>query len=404
MAEDVELVEAMRQVVRRFAEDRIAPRVDALERGEERPYALIREMAVELGFDSLVGPMIEAMNRRAPRTPEDERPRRPGPLEQPGLLASMLCELARVNPGFALSFGASLGLFGQTVLRHGTPAQRERWARPVLTGEKVGAWALTEPAAGSDAFALRSVARAVDGGFRLSGEKTFITNAPDADAMIVYARVQGGAADGRLAAFVVERGMEGLATSSPFEKMGMRSSPTGAIHLDDVFVTPAHVLGLDLAQDAFPTAGSRRTILESLLSERVGLCGLALGIIDAAVERALRYAKERVQFGQPIAQFQAVQLRLARMWAARETAQAVFERAIRIVGSEAPDPAALCAAKYTTSTLATEVALDAVQVLGGNGYMQAYRVEGLARDAKLLEIGGGTSDIQLLAIARQVLA
>jgi len=147
----------------------------------------------------------------------------------------------------------------------------------------------------------------------------------------------------------------------------------------------------------------KRTAIETLLGERAGLAGMGLAIVEESLQLATEYAKERRQFGQPIAQFQAVQLRLARMYAAQETVRALLDRGRALADSGDASLAYFCAAKYTSSTLATECALDAVQILGGNGYTADYRVEGLARDAKLLEIGGGTSDIQLLAVARELL-
>jgi alkylation response protein AidB-like acyl-CoA dehydrogenase len=178
--------------------------------------------------------------------------------------------------------------------------------------------------------------------------------------------------------------------------MGMRASPTGSIHLDEVRIPADRLLG-------DPDDSGKRAAVETLQGERAGLAGMALGIIEESLQLATTYAKERRQFGQPIAQFQAVQLRLARMFAAQETVRALLDRVRRLVESGNATLAHFCAAKYTASTLATECALEAVQVLGGNGYTADYRVEGFARDAKLLEIGGGTSDIQLLAVARELL-
>jgi alkylation response protein AidB-like acyl-CoA dehydrogenase len=333
-------------------------------------------------------------------------------LGDPEFSGTILYELTRALPGFALSFGASLGLCGQSLLRRGTTEQQERWARPVLAFERIGCWALTEPEAGSDAFSLRTIARRVDGGFALSGEKSFITNAPIADVFVVFARIAGAPFDGEVRPFVLERGDPGLATGRPLDKMGMRSSPTGSIHLDDARVPADRLLG-------DPEESGKRAAIETLLGERAGLSGMALGIIEESLQLATAYAKERKQFGQPIASFQAVQLRLARMYAAQETVRALLERGRALVAAggatsagdgRSPKDAAstsllayFCAAKYSASTLATACALDAVQVLGGNGYTAEYRVEGLARDAKLLEIGGGTSDIQLLAVARELL-
>jgi alkylation response protein AidB-like acyl-CoA dehydrogenase len=368
-----EWLEEAGKIARTFERERLLPRARELDRSGAGLIELMRELAGALGLPELA---------RA----EDEL------LFDPELTGALLHELTRALPGFALSFGASFGLCGQSLLRRGTPAQRERWAAPVLSFARIGCWALTEPEAGSDAFSLRTTARRLpDGGFSLSGEKAFITNAPIAEVMVIYARLDDG-----IRPFVVERSDPGVATSPPLDKMGMRASPTGSIHLDDARIPADRLLG-------DPEESGKRTAIETLLGERAGLAGMALGIVEESLEVATAYAKERRQFGQPIAQFQAVQLRLARMYAAQETVRALLERGRSLARSGDASLAFFCAAKYTASTLATECALDAVQILGGNGYTADYRVEGLARDAKLLEIGGGTSDIQLLAVARELL-
>jgi alkylation response protein AidB-like acyl-CoA dehydrogenase len=370
---------------RAFARERILPRARELERHGGEPGTgarpsdgvplaeLLRDLAEALGLAEL-----------------DDEAR-----TSPELTSAILLELTRVLPGFALSFGASLGLCGQALFRRGTPEQRERWAAPVLGFERIGCWALTEPEAGSDAFSLRASARRTAGAFELSGEKSFITNAPIADVFVVYARIEGTPYDGEIRPFVLERA-DGVRTGRPLEKMGMRSSPTGSIYLDGVRVPADRLLG-------DPAESGKRAALETLVGERAALCAMALGIVEECLSLALAYARERRQFGEPIASFQAVQLRLARMYAAQETIRALIESGRRRVQAGEFSLAAFCAAKYTASTLATECALDAVQVLGGNGYTADYRVEGLARDAKLLEIGGGTSDIQLLAVARELI-
>lgn len=365
-------------LARTFARQRLLPRARELERDSAGLPALMRELADTLGLAQLARAGEAAIG-------------------DPALTGALLHELTRVLPGFALSFGASLGLCGQSLLRRGTAEQRARWAVPVLGFERVGCWALTEPEAGSDAFSLRSVARRLPGGgFSITGEKSFITNAPIAEVFVVFARVQGAPFDGEVRPFVLERADAGLSTGAPLDKMGMRSSPTGSIYLDEVRAPADRLLG-------DPAESGKRAALETLLGERAGLAGMALGIIEESLELATSYAKERRQFGQAIAQFQAVQLRLARMYAAQETVRALLERGQRLAAAGEASLAYFCAAKYTASTLATEAALEAVQLLGGNGYTADYRVEGLARDAKLLEIGGGTSDIQLLAVARELL-
>ena len=321
-----------------------------------------------------------------------------GLLADHALGASLMGPLTRVCPGFALSFGASLGLCGQSLLRKGTPAQRNRFARPVLAFEKIGCWAITEPEAGSDAFSLRTQARKVADGWELSGEKCFITNAPIADTFVVYARVAdtGTALDGQIRHFVLERADAGLTTSPPISKMGMRASPTGSIFMAEVRVPEDRLIG-------DPDESGKRAALETLLGERAALAAMASAVIEESLALALAYAKERKQFGQPIASYQAVQLRLARMYAAQETVRALIDRTGLLQAAGDLSLAYLCAAKYTASTLASEAAMEAVQILGGAGYTTSMRVEGLARDAKLLEIGGGTSDIQLLAVAREIL-
>ncbi|MFN2546479.1 MAG: acyl-CoA dehydrogenase family protein [Myxococcales bacterium] len=371
-----ELVEEAGRIARTFARDRLLPRARDLERSTDGLIDLMRELAGRLGLPEMTGSEL---------------------LHDPELTATLLYELTRALPGFALSFGASFGLCGQSLLRRGTPAQRERWAAPVLSFARIGCWALTEPEAGSDAFSLRTTARRIaDGAFSLSGEKAFITNAPIAEVMVVHARLQGAPHDGEIRPFVLERGDRGVTTGPPLDKMGMRASPTGSIFLDDVRIPADRLLG-------DPEESGKRTAIETLLGERAGLAGMALGIIEESLQLATEYARQRRQFGQPIAQFQAVQLRLAGMYAAQETVRALVDRGRALARSGDTSLAFSCAAKYTSSTLATECALDAVQILGGNGYTVDYRVEGLARDAKLLEIGGGTSDIQLLAVARELL-
>ncbi|HEX4445387.1 MAG TPA: acyl-CoA dehydrogenase, partial [Polyangiaceae bacterium] len=320
------------------------------------------------------------------------------------------------------------GLCGGAILARGTAAQRERFAVPVMTLDKIGAWALTEPGAGSDAFgSMATRARAVEGGWRLSGSKTFITNAPYADVFVVYARVEGGgesasesgAETARVRAFIVERGAQGLETGPPMRKMGMHTSPTGEIFLDDVFVASDGLLGGGAGgsgsggthgasgptADGTPGGDERAAARSSLKSERFGMTPMCLGIVDRCLEESLRYAKERVQWGQPIASFQLVQEKIARMYTARTLIHTLLMRQLEAdragVGLSIEEASAC---KLYCARATTEVALEAVQLKGGAGYMRDGVVEMLARDAKLLQIGGGTDEIQILRIAREVLS
>jgi alkylation response protein AidB-like acyl-CoA dehydrogenase len=311
-----------------------------------------------------------------------------------------------------MAFGASLGLFGGAVMSKGTLEQKERFALPVLTLEKIGAWGLTEPGAGSDAFgSMKTHAKRTDGGFRLSGSKTFITNAPFADNFLIYARMLGedfGPQDVR--AFIVERGSKGLSTSAPFKKMGMHASPTGEIFLDDVFVPKDQLLGGEQADSqvgARPLRGSsdaRSAARESLKGERFGMTPMCLGILDRCLEESIKYAKQREQWGKPIATFQLVQEKLAKMFATKSVVQALLFRQLEAdkagVGLSVEEASA---SKLYCARETTACALEAVQIMGGAGYMNGSVVEMLARDAKLFQIGGGTDEIQILRIARELL-
>ena len=294
-----------------------------------------------------------------------------------------------------MAFGASLGLCAGAIMSRGTLEQKQRFALPVLTMEKIGAWALTEPGAGSDAFgSMATRARKVDGGWRLSGSKTFITNASYADTFVVYART----GDQDVRAFIVERGAQGLSTGKPFKKMGMHTSPTGEVFLDDVFVPGDQLLG---GEDQ---ASARAAAKSSLKGERFGMTPMCLGIVDRCLEESVVYAKSRVQWGKPIASYQLVQEKIAKMYTARSVIHALLMRQLEADrAGVALTVEEASASKLYCARVTTEVAMEAVQLKGGAGYMQDGVVEMLARDAKLLQIGGGTDEIQILRIAREVL-
>jgi alkylation response protein AidB-like acyl-CoA dehydrogenase len=408
------------QLIRTWCATRLGPAVADLEDGKTPPYALMRELCATFGIADMVRAAL-LKGRTEGEPARDRASNDPGRASSPGgdagrassrsaegpLMAILMMELSRFCPGFAMSFGASLGLCGGAILARGTADQRARFALPVMTMEKIGAWALTEPGAGSDAFgSMLTRARRVEGGWRLSGSKTFITNAPYADVFVVYARVDAGASAGvgtdaatGVRAFVVERGALGLTTGGPMRKMGMHTSPTGEIFLDDVFVPGDQLLGGDDADNERAAAKS------SLKGERFGMTPMCLGIVDRCLEESVRYAKERVQWGQPIASFQLVQEKIARMYTARTVIQALLLRQLEAdragVGLSVEEASA---SKLYCARTAMDVGMDAVQLKGGAGYMRDGIVEMLARDAKLLQIGGGTDEIQILRIAREVLS
>jgi alkylation response protein AidB-like acyl-CoA dehydrogenase len=399
----------VKQMVRRWANDKLEPKVPDLEAGES-PYPLMREFATTFGIPAMVRGAFE---RRAKKARGDDGKggdgdgkgdRLGGLAGADGALSAILSmELSRVSPGFMLAFGASMGLAGGAILGKGTAEQQQRWALPLLTWEKIGAWGMTEPGAGSDAFrAMRTVAVPKGESYVLNGQKTFITNAPDADILVVYAKIDRGdgvpLADRPIQAFVLERGDAGLSTSKPMKKMGMNASPTGEIFLSDCTVPADRLLGLK------EKAQGRQSGKDVFHSERTGMAPMCVGIIDRCLEIATAYALERVTWGKAIAEYQLVQEKLARMFMHLQNCEnLMFKQLALEAEGKSMTAAEASATKLYCARAATECALEAIQVLGGNGYMREYRVEMLMRDAKLLQIGGGTDEIQILNIARHLL-
>ena len=392
----------LRDTFRGFFTREIEPHVPAMEHGELLPYDLMRHMHRALGLDA----MLSSAGRRREHAGCGDASASPSPDAAASALGldanaaryartTFTVEMARVSPSFALSYGASIGLFAGNVLGKGTPEQIERFARPVLRSEKIGAWGLTEPGAGSDALrGMRTTARRDGDHYVLNGSKTFITNAPYADVFLVYARADDGEAAGAIQPFIVERGTPGLSTGPAMKKMGMRGSPTGEIFLDDVRVPTDQLLGGGVRE--------RDHVKASLAVERGGLAVLSYGIAERCFEIARDYALERRQFGQPIANFQLVQGRLARMYVALSNCRRIVY-ADWLAGRTLKESVAdVCAGKLYCAEMGTFVAFEAIHILAGNGYMEEYVVERLARDAKLIELGGGTTEIQILTIAREL--
>ena len=395
----------IRRALRQFIKAEIEPHNDAMEANTMPPYEPMRKLGQMIGLRELSTQALEkARKREAARREGREEKRAAGFTGggDPYLAALLAVELSRVNPGFTMAFGAAIGLCGQTILRRGTLRQVERWARPVLALEKIGAWAITEPGSGSDAFGMRTTARRLaDDRYLLSGSKTFITNAPYADVMVVYAKlvVPDGPAERRPPqGFVLERGMKGLTTGPCMQKMGMHSSPTGEIFLDEVEVTREHLLG-EVEEE--PAHGQ---VVDVFKGERTGVVPMCLGIIERVLEDSLAYANQRTTWGQPIASYQLIQEKLARMMVAYTNVKNILMKQLwadteghRVSLAEAS------AQKLYATRVTTEVCLEAIQILGGNGYMKEYQVERFMRDAKLLQIGGGTDEIQILHVARDLL-
>jgi len=301
-------------------------------------------------------------------------------------------EMSRVCAGFALSHGATVGLAAGNIRAKGTGEQKKRWADPLMKLEKIGAWALTEPQAGS--AAIRDMkARAVRDGdhYVLNGSKTFITNAPYADVFVIYAKLQQSGSSS-VQAFVCERGDPGLETGKPFKKMGFKSSPTGEVFLSDCRIPADRLLGGE------PSGNG--AVRERLSRERIGLQAISYGIMERAFEIALKYGRERHQGGQPIGNYQLVQRRLARMYMALANARAYVFADILAGRSLGGGVADASVGKLYVAEMASYVATEAIHILAGNGYMEEFIVERLLRDAKLIELGGGTTEIQELTAGR----
>jgi short-chain 2-methylacyl-CoA dehydrogenase len=361
-----------RDTVRQFAEARIAPVAEELDRTGRFPVELVRE-AADLGLLGI-----------------------PLPTECGGAGADTVSyavaieELARVDSSFAITVAAHTSLGTMPIHLFGSDEQRERWLPALAAGERLGAFGLTEPEAGSDAGATRTTARLEDGSWVIDGAKMFITNAGTELSGLVTITARTGPDE--ISNLVVENGTPGYEQGPPLRKMGWKSSDTRELTFAGCRVPADHLLGArgrGLAQ-----------FLEILDGGRIGVAALGLGLAQGAFELALRYARERRQFGRPIAQFQAIQFKLADMATEIEAARNLVLKAAWLKDRGRPFAHAAAVAKLYTGELARRAANEAVQIHGGYGYMDEFAVSRFYRDAKILEIGEGTNEIQRLVIAR----
>ncbi|MFO0553615.1 MAG: acyl-CoA dehydrogenase family protein [Polyangiaceae bacterium] len=286
-------------------------------------------------------------------------------------------EFAKSDPGFTLAYLAHAMLFVNNFYYAGNASQRAKYLPKVLSGEHIGAMGMTEPGAGTDVLGMKTVARLDGDHFVLKGQKSLITNAPEADVFIVYAKV-----DGRVTSFIVERDFPGLSTPSKFHKMGMRASSLGEIVLDDVRVPAENVLGT--------VGGGITNMMRNLEIERLTLAAMSLGIADRCLEIMTRYAADRQSFGKSIAEHGQIQRYIGDSYAMTEATRALVYSVARNVRSDVQNRLGTDAAKLFAAPVAKHVADNAMQVLGGWGYCDEYKVERFLRDAKLMEIGGGT--------------
>jgi isovaleryl-CoA dehydrogenase len=374
-----ETIDMLRESVRAFAQDEIAPRAADIDRANVFPPDLWRK----LGDLGLLGITVDEAYGGAGM----------------GYVAHVVAmeEISRASGSVGLSYGAHSNLCVNQIRRNGNEAQKRKYLPKLVAGEHVGALAMSEPGAGSDVVSMRLSAARRGDAFVLNGSKMWITNGPDADTLVVYAKTdpQGGARG--ITAFIVEKGMPGFSTAQKLDKLGMRGSNTCELVFQDCAVPAANVLGAE---------GRGASILMSGLDyERAVLAGGSLGLMAAALDVAIPYVHERQQFGQPIGEFQLMQGKLADMYttfnACRAYVYAVAAALDRGHGGTAARKDAAGAILYA-SEKATWLANEAIQCLGGNGYINDYPAGRLWRDAKLYEIGAGTSEIRRMLIGREL--
>jgi alkylation response protein AidB-like acyl-CoA dehydrogenase len=405
----------LRDALRKFIETEIAPNIEELEHGDTPPYDVLRKMYKTFGIGDMG---VQRFERQMAREKEDRAARERGEepkarekrevsfeqgLDSAAMQLLPIIELCRYCPGMVTAMGVSVGLTAGAIRAKGTIEQKERFVPQLLTFEKVGAWAITEPGSGSDAFgSMQSTAKRDGDGYVLNGSKTFITNGPYADTLVFICKLDedNDPKERKILSFILDSGMEGLEQSKPLRKMGMHSSPTGQLFLDDVRVGRDRLIG-ETEGSGTGRSGAKATFN----TERVGVAAMALGVVERCLELCIEYSKTRVQFGQSIGQFQLIQNKLAEMEVARmNLQQLVFSQIERAALGKPSSMAEASACKLYAARAAMNVALEAVQLYGGNGYMAEFHVEQLCRDAKVLQIYAGTDEIQISQIARSLLA
>jgi alkylation response protein AidB-like acyl-CoA dehydrogenase len=309
--------------------------------------------------------------------------------------AILIEEVARVCASTAVIIDVHTSVGMEPILNYGSERQKQRWLPGLASGEILGAFALTEPGAGSDAASLRTSARKVDGGYVLNGSKTFITNLGRAGTYIVMARTGGPGAAG-ISAFVVEAETPGLRCAQPFQKMGLNGSPTGELFLEDCRVGPDALLGRE--GQGFAIA------MTALDAGRIGISAQALGLAEGAISDAIEYTKQRQQFGKAVAEFQGLQFMLADMATQVEAARLLVYRAASLCDAGRPFTREASMAKLFCTDTAMSVTIDAVQLMGGYGYIEEFPAARRMRDAKAAQIYEGTNQVQRVVIARQLLS
>ncbi len=370
-------VEALRQEVRKFAEKEIRPHVMAWDESKTYPLQVMKQLG-EMGMMGII-------------FPEEYGGAGMGYLEY----AVVVEELSRVDGSVGISIAAHNSLCANHIYAMGSEAQKQKYLVPLASGKAIGAWGLTEPGAGSDAGAQLTTAKKEGSHYVLNGTKNFITHATVGDIAVVMARTSPGKGTDGISAFILEKGMNGFRAGKQENKLGLRASDTSELILEDVKVPEENLLGEE-------GVGFRQA-MKTLDGGRISIGALGLGMAQGAFEEAAKYAKQRKTFGKPIAEHQAIAFKLADMQVQVEAARLLIYKAANLKDQGKPYGKAASMAKLYSSEIACRVADDAVQILGGYGYIKDYPVEKYYRDVKLCTIGEGTSEIQRTVISRYLM-
>jgi len=373
LGEDIDL---LRETVREFAATEVAPRAQAIDRDNEFP----RDLWPRLGELGLLGITVEPEFGGAGL----------------GYLAHVVAveELSRASGSVGLSYGAHSNLCVNQLRRWGTEPQKRKYLPSLISGEHLGALAMSEPGAGSDVMSMRTRADLRGDRYILNGRKMWITNGPTAEVLVVYVKIDPSLGNRGVTAMIIERGFKGFSTAQKLDKLGMRGSDTCELVFDDCEVPAENVLG--------EVGGGARVLMSGLDYERVVLAGGPLGLMRAGLDLVLPYVHERKQFGEPIGAFQLMQAKLADMYTMTNACRAYVYSVAQACDRGRTARMDAAAAILLASEQATQMALQVIQALGGNGYINDFPAGRLLRDAKLYEIGAGTSEIRRMLIGREV--
>jgi len=372
-----ETAEAIRETTRRFAENEIAPIAAEIDRSNTFP----RQLWPKLGDLGLHGITVE----------EEWGGAGLGYLEH----CVAMEEVSRASASVGLSYGAHSNLCVNQIRRWATDAQKAKYLPGLISGQHVGSLAMSEAGSGSDVVSMRTRADKKGDRYVLNGTKMWITNAPEAETLVVYAKTDPDAGPKGITAFLIERGMKGFSVSPKLDKMGMRGSDTAELVFEDCEVPEENVMG--------PVGGGVAVLMSGLDYERAVLAAGPLGIMQACLDVVVPYVQERKQFGRPIGEFQLMQAKLADMYVALSSARAYVYAVAKACDNNRTTRRDAAGAILYASESAVKVALEAIQALGGNGYINDYPVARLLRDAKLYDIGAGTNEIRRFLIGREML-